>query len=883
VQAGPARITEIAGWLPAQPAPIGAAVTDRAVWSAMAARLPTATILAEADKLLSATPPSLTDDLYLTYSRTGNRTTFESALNQRRDRLTHFAWAEALDRRGRYLAALQAEIDAALGQKTWVLPAHDGSLVNFNGQAVEVDLGAAMLGWSLATVADWFGPELGADRLARVQFEIRRRVVDPYLNAVRRGPTGGFWWINSNSNWNAVCHAGVTGAALSTVADVRTRAEVVATVEANLAVFLTGFTDDGVCSEGIGYWSYGFGHYALLGEALNTATAGRLRLLAGDKTRRVTEFATAMELLPGLYPAFADNAANVRPAAWVAPLARRLLGGGTAPYAAGALGWTDVARDQLYIGALRAWTPSTGTVPSTSPTELRHWFADSQVLVARAASDFAAAIKGGHNDELHNHNDLGSFVVALGRSTPLVDPGSEVYTARTFSAQRYESNVLNSFGHGVPLVAGQLQREGRQYEARVLATEFTLDADRLVLDLRRAYPVAALRRLERTFTCRRGAAPGYVVRDEFEFDSAQAFGVALITFLPWRLRDAATIEIGTGAEAVRVRFSSEGGAVVLRSEIINENLSNGQKPTRLGLDFTAPVLRGSLTVSVQRATGALAETPAIPDEAPAGLANLSSRGQTMTGPGVLTAGLVVRGTGRKTVLLRAVGPTLAAIGVPDPLGDPRLVVFADGAELARNDNWGDLIGAVDAATAAAGAFPLGTGSRDAALVLDLAPGSYTAEVHSTDGSVGGAMLEAYDAGGAEARLVNLSTRGMVGAGGNVLIVGLVVQPGAPRWFLLRGIGPGLARLGLGGVLADPVLAVYQGSTLIAQNDDWAESYWREELAAAGGAVGAFPLDPADKDAALLLQLPPGVYTLHVAGKGAATGVAMGEVYELPLP
>ncbi len=883
VQASAARIETIAGWLPVQPAGIGAPVSDRAAWTAVAPRVNAPTLLTEADRIVNVSTPELPDDLYLTYSRTGNRTTYEAPYNSRKDRLTHFAWAEALDRRGRYLPALQREIDAILAEKTWVLPAHDASLVNFRGTAVEVDLGVAMRSWALATVAHWFGHELGGDRYTRIQSEIRRRVVDPYLNAVRRGPTGGFWWINANSNWNAVCHAGVAGAALATVADVRTRAEVVATVEANLAVFLTGFTDDGLCSEGIGYWSYGFGHYALLGETLHTATAGRLQLLRGDKTRLITEFPTGLEILPRIFPAFSDNAVNVTASSWVAPLARRLLAGGTAPYEAAPLAWSEAARDYTYIGATRAWTPMTGTAATSTATTLRHWFGSAQVLVSRAASDFGAAIKGGHNDELHNHNDLGSFVVALGRSTPLVDPGSEIYTARTFSANRYDSKVLNSYGHPVPLVAGRMQPAGARFAARVLAREFSLDADRLVLDLRGAYDVAALQKLERTFTTRRGAAPGFELRDTFEFSSPQTFGTALITFLPWRQRDAATLEIGSGAEMIVVSLAAEGGTLAVRGEILDENLPGGLKPTRLGLDFTAPLLRGSITATIRRATGALARDVADPATPRATLGNLSSRGETRAAAEAMIAGLVIQGTTPKPILFRAAGPALATFGVGGALRDPQLVLYAGEREFARNDDWQSsaTAGLTGTTGARLGAFPFPAGSRDAALVLDLPPGAYTAHLVTADGTPGVGLLEAYAAGNPASRLVNLATRGRVSPGDGTLVVGLVVEPGAPRWFLLRGISAALAAFGVTDPLPDPVLSVFRDGTLVAQNDDWASSYWRDELVSAAAQVQAFALDPRLPDAALLLQLPPGNYTVHLTGKGTATGVALGEIYALP--
>jgi len=871
-----ARITEVAALLPPSPAPVGRPAADRAAWTELGARLPLRELLTEADRLVNTAPPAVTDDLYLTYSRTGVRTTYEAVYSSRRDRLTTFAWAEALDGRGRYLAAVQREVDAILDERAWTLPAHDANLDNFNGRVVEVDLGAAMRGWSLATVAGWFGEGLGAARLTRLQTELRRRIVDPYLNAIRNGPRGGMWWVHTNSNWNAVCHAGVAGTALAAVPDRTVRAEVLASAEANLPYFVGGFTEDGYCSEGIGYWSYGFGHHALLAEAAFAGTGGALRLLQGEKLARVNAYPAGMEILPRIYPAFSDNTTTVQPANWVAPLARRQLDGGSQPARLPALGWAEIARDQLYISAVRLWTPATPPASATPPQpELRHWFDSAQVLIARATADFGAAIKGGHNDELHNHNDLGSFVVALGATVLLADPGSEVYTARTFSARRYESEVLNSRGHPVPVVAGRLQSTGRAFAAQVRETEWTRARDRLLLDLRGAYEVSSLRRLDREFLCRRGADEAFVITDDFEFSTPETFGSALITFSPWREISPGLLELGTGNDRVHVRVETEGGNVAVTATTITENLPGGRQPTRLGLDFTQPLARGRLRVTVTRATPLL--PPVAAATVLAELGNLSTLGATQPGEGALIAGFTVAGPGRKALVLRAVGPGLAPFGVDGLLRDPLLVVRGAAGEVARNDSWG---AALAPAAARVGAFPLSPGSADAGLLLELPGGSYTAQVESADAGAGASLLELYDAGGAGSRLVNLSTRGRTTPSAP-LTIGLTVAAGAPRWFLLRGIGPALGAFGVEGALADPQLTLFRGGQRIGANDDWHASPWGSEIRGAAAAVQAFPLDPGAADAALLVQLTPGAYTFQVAPKGSATGTVLGEAYELP--
>ena len=179
--------------------------------------------------------------------------------------------------------------------------------------------------------------------------------------------------------------------------------------------------------------------------------------------------------------------------------------------------------------------------------------------------------------------------------------GAEVYTARTFSSKRYDSQVLNSFGHPVPLVAGQLQREGRQAAGRVLRTEFTDTADTLALDIRSCYPVKSLQKLQRTFVFSRQGHGSLTVTDEVQFTEPQAFGTALITFLSEVQVHDQTIVIGTGASAVRVEIDSQGAAFKVRTEELHEDVHGSHLPVRIGVDLTEPTKTAALTLTIRPA------------------------------------------------------------------------------------------------------------------------------------------------------------------------------------------------------------------------------------------------------------------------------------------
>ncbi len=268
------------------------------------------------------------------------------------------------------------------------------------------------------------------------------------------------------------------------------------------------------------------------------------------------------------------------------------------------------------------------------------------------------------------------------------------------------------------------------------------------------------------------------------------------------------------------------------------------------------------------------------------LINLSSRVRVGPAAGrTLITGFVIGGSSAKRVLLRAVGPTLTGFGVSGALSNPRLQLYdGTGKLILENDDWSGTETAT--ATTQVGAFSLVAGSKDAAVLTTLQPGSYT--MHVIDGGeTGVALAEIYDASGNPngeyQRLINISTRGEAGAGENLLIGGFIITGNSPKKVLVRGIGPGLNAFGLTGTLTDPRLRVYDASGLIGENDNWSTVAADATLVSdAATATGAFALAAGSKDAALILTLAPGAYTAQVgASDGTSTGVALVEIYELP--
>jgi hypothetical protein len=275
------------------------------------------------------------------------------------------------------------------------------------------------------------------------------------------------------------------------------------------------------------------------------------------------------------------------------------------------------------------------------------------------------------------------------------------------------------------------------------------------------------------------------------------------------------------------------------------------------------------------------------------LVDISCRAAVGTGYSNLIIGFVVGGqetSGSEAVLVRASGPALSQFGISGALPDPELVIYGSNEVLATNSGWAG--NAQVASTAASvGAFAWNSASsQDSALHESLPAGPFTAIISGASGDTGVALGEVYDATPAGTRLpatprlINLSGRAQVGTGANILIAGFVIGGTTSETLLIRGSGPALAQFGVSGVLADPLLQLYQDnsdgtSTLLASNAGWKGDV---QIAAAAASLSAFTWgSSATADSAVLVTLPPGSYTVEISGASGDTGVALVEVYEVP--
>ena len=598
----PARVAEVAALLAPAPEGVGRPADDREVWAEIAAMEPFSGCLKRAADVIKTPLPEQPDALFLEFSENGNRTNWQRVSGQRRGRIDDLTLGECLENQGRFLPALRETIAALCDEPTWVMPAHDSKLTNFKGETIDIDLASSAMAWNLAT-CDWLlGDRLGAETRKLIRDNVMRRVLDPY-RAMASDERPMNWWMKTTNNWNAVCLAGVTGAALTMLPDANDRAFYVVAAEELSKSFLRGFTPDGYCSEGIGYWNYGYGHYILLSEAISQANDGGVELQLRPEALAPATFGSRTVIMNNIFPAFADCHLGSRPNSRYMAFLERKLGLASHPDLRKEIASTS---GYLFEVCLMSFPNSAEAAPNpdhdAEGVGARSWFNDAGILLCRPAGGMTqtrlgVALKGGHNGEHHNHNDVGSYVAVVGKVAVLVDPGSETYTARTFSSRRYESKLLNSYGHPVPVVAGKLQKSGGAAKGEVLATDFTDQRDSYRINLASCYDVPELTKLEREWVYDRAGEGSLTVTDSVAYQTPQSFETALITLGGWRERGPNQLLIWDFDEAVEATIDTGGQPYELVTDQIIENAS--AKPYRLAIRLQNPVSEATVKVTIK--------------------------------------------------------------------------------------------------------------------------------------------------------------------------------------------------------------------------------------------------------------------------------------------
>jgi hypothetical protein len=488
-----------------KPAP---SIADRDKWIALSDGLKSR-ISKEGQRALTQPIPALPATLFLDYTRNGNRSRFEALMFGRRARLHALVLAECLEDRGRFLDAIVDTVWAIAEESSWTVPAHQGAQKAKGGlpdtDEPIVDLFAAQtahsFSWTLYLLGDRLDKvsPLVRPRMAR---EIERRVLGSYL------ARDDFWWMgfapraSRPNNWNPWINSNVLVAALLVEPSDQRRAEIVHKALRSLDKFLGPHPKDGSCDEGPAYWTRAGASVFESLELLQSASGGRINEFADPVIANMGRFAYRARISGDWVVDVGDSDPRVEVDRSLAyrygvaigdPLLR----------AFGASGATEesVALDDRSIGravfGLFGWEDMANERNAPAPLPRDVWLPseDMQLMAARdgegSADGLYVAAWGAHNDQSHNHNDVGNVIVFVDGVPVLVDAGRPVYTAQTFSIRRYDIWEMQSAFHNLPTVNGVMQMAGRKAAARDVTYAASDDSAELRMDIAPAYPPSA--------------------------------------------------------------------------------------------------------------------------------------------------------------------------------------------------------------------------------------------------------------------------------------------------------------------------------------------------------------------------------------------------------
>ena len=594
-------IREIAAMLPEKPQGLGLTYKNRAYWDKMRdSREGKQFVHAAALSMKDGMPPFV-DSLYLHLNATGQRLPGEKMLKSRFYYLWQLSLAECMENEGRFIPAICEGIEAICRQKPWSIPAHDRDLHNYKGTNYDVDLVVATEGNAFAQCLYLLDDKLPIESRALAMCAFREKIFRPIYRCLENNKP--FWWFTMTNNWNSVCLAGVTGAALALLPDRDARAYYVAAAQKYQGYGMTGYGNDGYCSEGVGYYNYGFGAYITLRETVCRATQGKIDFFRSPKFVSIAGYGKNIQIINGVCPAYSDCHVDATPESFITDYCARALG----------LDNMSDTNDRYTIPSMnnlslriigmfpnKAWkvdmTPEMEQVLKTETDPLRTVYSEAGVFIARPQKEslctMGISFKGGHNNENHNHNDVGSYIVVKGNEPIAGEMGGPYsYPGDFFGGKGYTYPIKNSFGHPVPKVDGKLQKDGSKAQGILIDKKLTDEIDSYKIDLTSAYAtVTSLKQLTRQFTYDRGGKGRFIVEDRYAADTHIAFETALTTRATWKQVAPNQLELTSGKETVRVTVEAS-SPVIFKSDTVEVNCP---PYTRIGIELKEKAATGNI-------------------------------------------------------------------------------------------------------------------------------------------------------------------------------------------------------------------------------------------------------------------------------------------------
>lgn len=429
------------------------------------------------------------------FGDTGDRTTFQTIRDQLYAGVHAFSMLAMTEDKPEWKTGLENAIWNVCNEYTWVLPAHVGLYVNEYPNGIwdqpvppreTVDLLAGMTAFTLAETIHLLKDRLHPWVVHRVKEEIEKRIFNVYF----QDPTPQNWELKTN-NWPAVCSSSIGATAIYMIEDSEKLAGMLWRVIGVLRNYFSGFDEQGATPEGPAYWQYGFSHFVYFAELLKERTHGRISLLSYEKVAAISQFPQFCMLSGGKVVNFSDSAEEVTLNSGLIQRLQQYVPNLQLPTDEYRMtpvpgNWLDVTRGML-------WSQKSESLTQTEVDERiqEQIFTGNQWVISKvknAHGEIAAfAAKGGHNEEPHNHNDLGIFILHVNGQNVLAELGLGRYTRQYFQPKiRYEMINAGSHGHSVPIVDGCRQGFGKSFRSEILHKQISEDGLEVTLDLTKA-------------------------------------------------------------------------------------------------------------------------------------------------------------------------------------------------------------------------------------------------------------------------------------------------------------------------------------------------------------------------------------------------------------
>ncbi|AZN38808.1 heparinase II/III domain-containing protein [Paenibacillus albus] len=566
---------------------------------------------------------ALTATAYMEYSRTGNRNKYDDASWARRRALASLVIAECIENRGRFMDDIVNGVWCICEETFWGIPGHgymmkrQDPLPDVNDQVIELFSAetASLLAWTHYLLQTKLN-EISVMVCERIELEVKNRILDPYLSR------NDLWWLGFNqermlNNWTPWCNSNCLTAFLLLEDDADRREAAVSKAMRSLDHYIDRLHSDGGCEEGPKYWMYGGCTLFDCLELLYGASDGRINVFHEPKIGQIGRYIYKAYINESFYVNYADSAPKVQIPAELAYRYGRRIGDDRLS----ALGALELRKrheetTQFEFPALFRVLPALfhyaeiEQYTGESPYIRDAWLDGIQMMVAREQQDSSAglylAAKGGHNDESHNHNDIGQFIVYCNGSPMIIDPGVLTYTSKSFFSERYTIWAMQSAYHNVPAIDGIGQMNGRDYRATDVHYRIDDGASSLSLNLAAAYPESAkISSWIRTIQLIRSSSSYIEIKDEYQLEQVMN-EIALNFMTPHAPRIAGSGNIILQDEhgnKVSIQYNGERYAVSSEEIRLEDEIMRnawGDRLYRIHLKSIAPTDHGECSIRISQ-------------------------------------------------------------------------------------------------------------------------------------------------------------------------------------------------------------------------------------------------------------------------------------------